>query len=144
MPVSLAVDGAASNEAADMISEAHTAWLIHRAAMGASGAFDGGAQAVTVEDVVHWGTEGGAQVLGLHTGVIAPGYAADIAVYSLDEPRYFGLHDRAIGPVASGGRPRLRALLVGGHVVVENDSILGLDLESLGAEARQAVRALEL
>jgi 8-oxoguanine deaminase len=27
---SLAVDGAASNEAADMISEAHACWLVHR------------------------------------------------------------------------------------------------------------------
>ena len=30
-PVSLAVDGAASNEAADMQSEAHACWLLHRA-----------------------------------------------------------------------------------------------------------------
>ena len=32
--VSLAVDGAASNEAADMISEMNSAWHIHRAAKG--------------------------------------------------------------------------------------------------------------
>ena len=31
VPVSLAVDGAASNEAADMQSEAHACWLMHRA-----------------------------------------------------------------------------------------------------------------
>ncbi len=31
VPVGLAVDGAASNEAADMASEAHACWLLHRA-----------------------------------------------------------------------------------------------------------------
>ncbi|HRD84671.1 MAG TPA: amidohydrolase family protein, partial [Rubrivivax sp.] len=34
--VSIGVDGAASNEAADMISEAHAAWLVHRARDGAA------------------------------------------------------------------------------------------------------------
>jgi hypothetical protein len=45
--------------------------------------------------------------------------AADLAVYDLDQPRFFGLHDPAVGPVASGGRATLRALLVQGRVVVE-------------------------
>ncbi|MGA7801807.1 MAG: amidohydrolase family protein, partial [Gammaproteobacteria bacterium] len=96
VPVSLAVDGAASNESADMISEAHLAWLIHRAV--------GGAGALSAEDVVHWGTEGGAGVLGLPAvGVLAPGMAADLVAYELTDPRYAGLHDPAIGPVGAGG-----------------------------------------
>jgi cytosine/adenosine deaminase-related metal-dependent hydrolase len=41
--VALAADGAASNEACDMVSEMHAAWLLHRAAKGAG--------AVTCEDV---------------------------------------------------------------------------------------------
>ena len=32
VPISMGVDGAASNEAADMISEVHAAWLMQRAA----------------------------------------------------------------------------------------------------------------
>lgn len=148
--VSIGVDGAASNEAADMISETHAAWLMQRARAGelarpayAGGDGEGGAHAASVEDVVRWGTTGGARVLGL-PGVdgLQRGMAADVAIYALDDPRYFGLHDPAIGPVASGGRPTLKCLLAGGRVVVENDAVPGVDLKELGSLARQATRAL--
>lgn len=134
-PVSIGVDGAASNESADFISEARTCWHTHRAAKGAG--------AVTVEDVIHWGTRGGAQVLGIDSiGALEVGRAADLAVYSLDHPRYAGLHDPAIGPVASGGKPHLRLATVQGRVVVENDTIPGQDLPRLLARAREAVKKL--
>ena len=146
VPVSLAVDGAASNEAADMASEAHACWLMHRAdpRAGARGAQPGGlANAMTVEDVVHIGSAGGARVLGLDgVGVLRVGMAADLAVYDLDQPRHFGLHDAAIAPVASGGRPTLRALLVQGRVVVENDTIPGLDMAQLRHDAQDFVKRI--
>jgi cytosine/adenosine deaminase-related metal-dependent hydrolase len=134
-PVSLGVDGSASNEAGDSLSEAHTCWYTHRALKGAG--------AVTVEDVIHWGTRGGARVLGIdNIGSLEVGRAADVAVYDLAEPRYAGLHDPAIGPVASGGSARLRLLTVQGRVVVENGAIPGLDVPRLLARAREAVRKL--
>jgi 8-oxoguanine deaminase len=150
VPVSIGVDGAASNEAADMISEVHMTWLAQRARRGMlaqptyrGGSFEGGADAASVADVIHWGTAGGAQIMGLdEVGKIAVGYAADIAVYRLDDPRYFGLHDPAIGPVASGGRPSLAALFSAGRPVVIDDHIEGVDLKELGREARDVVREL--
>jgi len=42
-----------------------------------------------------------------------------------------------------GGRPTLRALLVGGRLSVENDAIPGLDLAELGSQAREAVVRLQ-
>ena len=147
VPVSIGVDGAASNEAADMISETHAAWLMQRARRGQEatpawrgGHFEGGADEATVEDVVRWGSSGGARVLGLGAlDGLQVGQQADIALYRLDDPRYFGLHDPAIGPVASGGRPFLKALWVGGRAVVRDDAIPGLDLAELGSQARRAV-----
>jgi len=148
--ISIGVDGAGSNEAADMISEVHAAWLLQRARIGEAalpryqgGRFEGGAHAATVEDVVRWGSAGGARVLGFEgLGELAPGRPADLAIYRLDAPRYFGLNDVAIGPVVSGGRPYLHALLVGGKTVVENDTLPGLDLARLAAQAREAMREL--
>jgi cytosine/adenosine deaminase-related metal-dependent hydrolase len=142
MPVSLAVDGAASNEPGDMLSEAHATWYVHRAAKGATGAVDGGADVVTAEDVIHWGTAGGGRVLGLDVGVIAPGAAADIAIYSLDDPRCFGVHDVAVAPVAVGAAGRLRRLLCGGRTLVEDGRVPGIDYPALRAQARDAVRQL--
>jgi len=81
-------------------------------------------------------------VLGFEgVGTLQVGMAADLAVYSLDDPRYFGLHDPVIGPVVAGGRPRLKWLLADGQIRVEDDAIPGLDMAELGAKARAAVKA---
>jgi 8-oxoguanine deaminase len=147
--VSIGVDGAASNEAADMLSELHFAWLMHRAHAGAAarprpeGAGEQGADAVTVEQLVRWASAGGAEMLGFEgVGTLEVGQAADLAVYALDDPRHFGLHDPAIAPVVSGARPRLKWLLCGGQVRVQDDQIPGLDLAELNAQAREAVLRL--
>lgn len=151
VPISLGVDGAASNEAADMQSETHAAWLLQRARKGMAanprydgGTFEGGGDAATIEDVVRWGTAGGAQILDLQkSGCLQPGMLADIAIYRLDDPRYFGLHDMAIGPVACGGRAALKALMINGRTIVEDDVVPGLDLDALRHQAMSAVRTLQ-
>jgi cytosine/adenosine deaminase-related metal-dependent hydrolase len=133
--VSLGVDGAASNEAADMLCEMHSAWHTHRAVKGAG--------AVTAEDVVHWATAGGARVLGMpQVGTLAPGQQADIAIFDLDEPRHFGMHDPMIAPVTCGGSAKVRHLLIGGRIVVENGVIPGLDLQKLKLDAARVVTRL--
>jgi 8-oxoguanine deaminase len=130
--VSLGVDGAASNESADMISEMHSAWHTHRALKGAD--------VVTAEDVVRWATAGGARVLGLpRIGTLAPGQRADIAIFDLNEPRHFGMHDPLIAPVTCAGSAHLRRLLVGGRIVVENGAIPGLDIKELRSDAARVI-----
>jgi cytosine/adenosine deaminase-related metal-dependent hydrolase len=133
--VSLAVDGAASNESADMISEMNSAWHTHRAVKGAG--------AVSIEEVVRWASANGARVLGFDdAGVIAPGKLADLAIFDLSHPRYFGLHDPLIGPVAGAGSAHLRHLIIGGRVVVADGEIPGLDLAQLRHDAAGVVARL--
>jgi cytosine/adenosine deaminase-related metal-dependent hydrolase len=130
--VSIGVDGAGSNEAADMVSEAHAAWLVHRARDGAA--------STTVEGVVRWGTAGGADMLGLtDVGTLELGKQADIAVYGLDDLRYAGLHDPAIGPVAAAGAAKLKHLFCGGRSIVRDGVIPWLDSAALLREARTQV-----
>jgi cytosine/adenosine deaminase-related metal-dependent hydrolase len=135
VPISLGQDGGAANDPGDLISDAHFAWYVHRA--------KGGHDALTIEDVIHWGTRAGAKMLGLDSvGAVAPGFDADLAVYRLDDIRFAAFHDPAIAPVATGLRPHLKCLLVGGRAVVEDDRILGLDLEELRGRVKAAVRRL--
>ncbi|HEX9590157.1 MAG TPA: amidohydrolase family protein, partial [Bradyrhizobium sp.] len=89
-----------------------------------------------VEEVVRWATVNGARVLGFDDiGVLAPGKLADIAIFNLSNPRYFGLHDPLTGPVAGAGAADLRILMVGGRIVVENGAVPGLDLAKLRHDA---------
>jgi cytosine/adenosine deaminase-related metal-dependent hydrolase len=133
--VALAADGAASNESCDMVSEMHAAWQLHRAAKGAA--------AVTCEDILRWSTAGGADILGLPAiGTLAVGQAADLAIFDLAHPRYAGLHDPLIAPIASGGAAHLRHVLVAGRPVVIDGAIPGLDLAQLSNRAAAVVRRL--
>jgi cytosine/adenosine deaminase-related metal-dependent hydrolase len=135
LPISLGQDGAAASDSSDMLAEAHFAWYIHRAR--------GGPQALTIEEVLHWGTQGGARILGLDAvGVVATGFEADLAVYRLDDLRFAAFHDAAIAPVATGIRPYLKCLMVGGRVVVEDDVIRGIETDQLRRRAHAAMRCL--
>ena len=134
--VSLGVDGAASNESAGMLDEMQTAFHIHRALHGA--------HVVRAEDVVRWATAGGAEVLALpNIGTIEVGQTADLAIFSLDHPRYAGLHDPLIGPAIGGGAGTVRTLLAAGRPIVVDGTIPGLDLSRLCADATDIVRMLQ-
>jgi 8-oxoguanine deaminase len=134
--VSVGVDGAASNEAADMVSELHAAWLIHRAAKGA------GAQDVAT--LVHWASDGGARALGLtQLGRIEVGMQADLALYDLNHPRYSGHHELATAPITAGGAAHLRRVWVAGREVVVDGAIPGFDMPHWLARARAVVARLQ-
>jgi 8-oxoguanine deaminase len=135
IPISLAVDGVASNESGSMSNEAHFAWLVHRAAQGAS--------ATTIEETVHWGSAGGARVLGLDAvGTLEEGKAADLVLYDISDLRFNGFHDMAVAPVAAGEPARVRYNVVNGRVVVDDGEIPGLDLDGLRHAAAEGVKLL--
>ena len=133
--VSLAVDGAAANEAADMASAMYSAFSIHRAVSGVG--------SVKAETVLKWASAGGAKVLGFDSvGTIEVGKAADISIHSLDSYRFLGQHDQVLGPIISGGDARIRYSFVGGKPVVENGEVPWIDFEQLADNASVAVGRL--
>ncbi|GAA4480589.1 amidohydrolase family protein [Gluconacetobacter asukensis] len=132
--VAIGVDGAASNEACDMASEMHNAWLIQRAV--------GGPGAARVEDVLRWSSASGAAMLGFaELGTVAVGQIADLAIHALDAPRHAGLHDPLLAPVICGPSS-VRHVLCAGRPVVVDGAIPGLDLPRLMARARAVVARL--
>jgi hypothetical protein len=52
------------------------------------------------------------------------------------------MHDPLIAPVTCGGSAKLRYLLIGGRIVVEDGAIPGLDLQKLKSDAARVVTRL--
>ena len=132
--VSMAVDGAGANEAADMGAALYSAFALHRAA--------GGADAIDPGTILHWATMGGAKALGLPAvGQIAVGKAADITLFDLAAPRNFGLHDPGLAPVVTGG-VRVRHSMVAGRLIVRDGALPGFDMAALAEDAARTTRRL--
>jgi len=121
--VGLGVDGSASNNASNLMQEVRAAFLLQRGRYGVA--------QVTPRDALRWATTGSAGCLGRpELGVIEPGAAADLALFTLDELRFAG----AIDPLAAlvlAGAHRADRVMIAGKWVVEEGAIPGLDLAGL-------------
>jgi 8-oxoguanine deaminase len=134
-PVGLGVDGSASNDASSLIQEVRQAFLLQRVAHGI--------EAVSHMDALRWATTGSAACIGRRElGRIAPGAAADLALFRLDEPRFSGAGDPLAALVLCGAT-RADRVMVDGRWVVEGGAIPGLDMGRLMAEHAAAARALQ-
>lgn len=134
MRITLGVDGSASSESASMMQEMNLAWLIHRS--------QGGADATRVEEVIDWGSRNGADLLGLKTGRIEVGYAADLAIYSLDSLRFSGMHSALETPLMCGEPVNLKYSIVNGRIVVRDNRVLGVDEQALRASVQRGIAKL--
>ena len=119
--VSLAVDGAASNESADMISEMNSAWHIHRAAKGRRAAEHRGGGALGQRQRRARSRFRGCR---RHRARQARGPRH---LRALASP-LFRLARPAARAGGGGGAAHLRHLIVGGRMVVDDGAIPGLDL----------------
>jgi 8-oxoguanine deaminase len=106
-PVGLAVDGSASNDSSNLLAEMRQALLLHRICHGVAG--------MTVEEVLEMATLGGACCLGRDdVGVVAPGWACDLALFDLSDVGYDGALDRVAALLLCHPAPA-RAVVVGGR-----------------------------
>ena len=97
--VGLGVDGSASNNASNLMQEVRAAFLLQRHRYGVA--------RVGHRDALRWATEGSAACIGRpELGRIAPGAAADLALFRLDELRFAGRAGRARGAGAVRRAPR--------------------------------------
>jgi cytosine/adenosine deaminase-related metal-dependent hydrolase len=139
VPVGLGVDGAASNDASDLLGEVRQALLLARAGFGAA--------ALGAEAALRMATRGGAALLGREAelGSLEPGKAADLVlvdVAGLD--RAGALSDPLAALVFTGISHRVRWSIVGGEVVVRDGRLARIDEDALARAAhRSAFRLLE-
>jgi 8-oxoguanine deaminase len=125
VPVSLGVDGSASNDAGNMLQEARTAFLLARVR-------ESNPAAMTARDSLEMATLGGAKVLGRDdVGALAVGMAADFIAVNLDRPQFAGaLHD----PVAALIFCQANAVdysFINGKKVVDRGRLTTVELEIL-------------
>jgi 8-oxoguanine deaminase len=132
-PVGIGVDGSASNDSSNMMEAVRHAMMIGRLRYGAS--------AVTHLDALRWATEGSARCLGRDDiGRIAPGMEADLAMFTLDEPRFSGGHDPIATLVLCGAHRADRVMVAGQWRVIDAQPV-GVDLAALIARHKAAARA---
>ncbi|WP_298359397.1 8-oxoguanine deaminase [uncultured Litoreibacter sp.] len=134
VPVGLGVDGSASNDAGNLISEARQAMLLQRVAHGGD--------AFSARAALELATRGGAEVLGRaqECGQIARGFRADIAIWDVSGVESAGSWDPAALVLA--GPTRVRDLLVEGRGIVRDGKVLSFDLPGAVQQQNKMVRQL--
>ena len=129
--VGLGVDGSASNDNSNLIESVRHALMINRLTYDAT---------ITHRDAFRWATEGSARCLGRDDiGRLAPGYQADLALFTLDELRFSGAGDPLAALVLCGAHRADRVMVKGRWLVTEGMPV-GIDIERLRHEHMAAAR----
>jgi 8-oxoguanine deaminase len=159
VPVGLGVDGSASNDAAHVLGEARQALLLARVGRALAAprevtsadgvrrleyGCDVGPREMTARDVLAIATRGGARVLGRDDiGQIAPGFAADLAIFDLGGLGFAGgaVHD-PLGALLLCAPAPARHVIVNGRMVVRDGQLATLDLGPLVERHNRLARHL--
>jgi len=155
VPVGLGVDGSASNDSGHLLAEARQALLLARVGRaveppetGVDGRLrygcDAGPAEMTARDALALATRGGAEVLGRDDiGQLAPGMAADLAIYDLRTLAFAGgaVHDPVAALLLCATTPAAYTL-VNGRVVVREWRLATVDLAALVERHNRLARQL--
>jgi cytosine/adenosine deaminase-related metal-dependent hydrolase len=134
--VGLGVDGSASNDGSHLLAEARQAMLLQRVAAGPA--------ALTATETLRLATRCGAEVLGRDdVGVLAPGMAADLIGFRLDNLGFAGgaVHD-PLAALAFCQPPTVDLSIIDGRVRVRDGELVGVDLPPLIARHNEIARAM--
>jgi 8-oxoguanine deaminase len=129
IPVSLAVDGSASNDSSDFLGEMRHALLLQRVWKGSA--------ALGARDVLKMATVTGAQALGFEgIGMVQQGYAADLAVFDVGRLEYCGsLSDPFAALLFAGYDHGTEYTICNGKIVVDKGRLTGVEEEELIGKA---------
>ena len=132
--VGLGVDGSASNDMGNLISEARQALLLQRVSLGAD--------AMSAREALEIATVGSAKVLGRDDiGRIRPGMRADLAIWDVSGIDSAGSWDPA--ELLLAGPTRVRHLFVEGRQIVSDGRLATVDEARLMEDTRKAVERLQ-
>ena len=131
--VGLGVDGSASNDVANIVTEARQTMLLQRVANGAD--------AMSAMEALFMATRGGADVLGrADCGQVAIGKRADLALWDLNVVEAAGSWDAAALLLA--GPSKVSHLFVDGRQIVRDGRVVSFDLEASIQRQNELAKAL--
>jgi cytosine/adenosine deaminase-related metal-dependent hydrolase len=131
--VGLGVDGSASNDVGNLMSEARQTMLLQRVVNGAD--------AMSAREALEIATRGGAQVLGRDDcGQIAVGKRADIAIWDVSGVESAGSWDPAALVLA--GPAKVRDLFVEGRQIVADTRMVSFGLNAAIVKQNKLARKL--
>ena len=124
VPVGLGVDGSSSSDSGHLLNEARQTMLLQRVMSGADN--------LTARQALRLATRGGADVLNRKDiGQIAPGFAADIAIFNLNCIELSGTQTDPLAGLIFCGPVKPRHVLINGIWVVRDNQLLTLSLPDL-------------
>ena len=134
-PVGLGVDGAASNENGELLTEVRAAALWAR--------LKDGPTAMSARQSLALATRGGARVLGREKelGTIEVGKLADLVLWKLDDIGHIYIVD-PIAALVLGPKAEVKALLVNGEVRVRHGLITAIAHEEIAQQAARASKRI--
>ena len=135
VPVGIGVDGAASNDASNLLQETRTAFLMARLR-------DCDAAAMTAREALEIATLGGARVLGRDDiGYLAPGMSADFIIYNIDAPAFVGSHHDVVAALIFCQPTGVNYSFINGKKVVDQGHLTTVNLDKLIATCNQLAKS---
>ncbi|WP_323172915.1 amidohydrolase [Natrialba sp. PRR66] len=133
--VGLGTDGAASNNDLSLLDEARDAAMVGKLETG-------DASAVPAEAVAEFLTHGTADAIGLDTGRLEPGAAADLAVIDLDAPHLTPPHDLVSHLAYAAAAADVKHTICDGQVLMRDREVQTLDERAVCDRASEHAAAL--
>jgi 5-methylthioadenosine/S-adenosylhomocysteine deaminase len=131
--IGLGTDGGCTNNRASVLEEMRMASLLQRVRL-----LDGAALAA--EQAFAMGTRDGAEMLGIDTGIVAPGRLADLVAIDLGHPSLHPPTDLLKNVVYAMSPQAVVDVWVHGRRVVEHGRLTTMDADDLLARVRELTK----
>ena len=129
VPIALGTDGVSSNNNQDMFEEMKFAAVLHNGVTRDP-------LALLPQDVLAMATRDGGRALGRKTGVIAPGYTADLILVDFTRPHLTPCHSVMDNLVYAAHGSDVVMNMARGKIIYKDGTLLTLDLEKIQAEVK--------
>lgn len=127
--VGLGTDGTSSNNNLDLLEECRLTAMLHKGVSGDP-------LVIPAKQALDLATKQGASALGFaDVGELAVGQKADIVLYDMQQPYWYPRHDRVSLFVYAANAADADTVIVNGKVLLQNGTLLQMDVEKIYAEA---------